>query len=107
MIILSPKAICRLEEFTPPRPIPKIFRLAKKGKLLADIFEGSTINTPSMMCVEDYLDALQWTESLGGTAKLIERSQANLQVRLLRGAVRDVADTHACRPPCCRSSRLR
>ncbi|MDW7728920.1 MAG: phosphoserine transaminase [Bacillota bacterium] len=80
MIILSPSAVKRLEEFTPARPIPKIFRLTKKGKLMVDIFEGSTINTPSMLCTEDYLDALKWAETIGGLPTLIERSMDNLKV---------------------------
>lgn len=80
MLILSPRAVERLENYAPDRPLPKIFQLAKNGKFIADIFEGATINTPSLVCVEDYLDALNWAESIGGLPKLIERSQANLKI---------------------------
>jgi phosphoserine aminotransferase len=79
MLILSPKAVQRLESFRPAWPLPKIFRLTKNGKLLADLFEGSTINTPSLLCLEDYLDALAWAESIGGLPALIERSMENLK----------------------------
>ncbi len=78
MIALSPRAVARLESFQPPRPLPKIFRLTKNGKLLDGIFEGETINTPSMLCVEDQRDALAWADSIGGLPALIARSQANL-----------------------------
>jgi len=78
MLALSPRAVARLESFTPQRPLPKIFRLTKKGKLDAAIFEGSTINTPSMLCVEDALDGLAWAEGAGGLAGLIARSESNL-----------------------------
>jgi phosphoserine aminotransferase len=78
MLALSPRAIARLESYAPPRPLPKIFRLTKKGKLDQSIFEGSTINTPSMLCVEDALDGLAWAERIGGLPALIRRSEANL-----------------------------
>lgn len=80
MLVLSPRAVERLKSFTPPWPIPKIFCLKKNGKLLGGLFEGSTINTPSMMCNEDYLAALQWAESIGGLPALIRRSESNLKV---------------------------
>ena len=78
MLALSPRAVERLESHTPPWPMPKIFRLTKKGRLNASIFEGSTINTPSMLCVEDALDALRWAASVGGLPGLVARSEANL-----------------------------
>jgi phosphoserine aminotransferase len=80
MLIMSPRAVQRIEEYTPNWPIPKIFKLKKDGKIAKEIFEGSTINTPSMLCNEDYLDALRWTESVGGLAGLMERSQSNFKV---------------------------
>jgi len=80
MLIVSPKAVERLESYKAPWPVPKIFRMTKNGKLMEDLFEGSTINTPSMLCVEDYLDALKWAESIGGVKGIKEASQKNLQV---------------------------
>lgn len=80
MIALSPRAVRRLEGFASPRPLPKIFQMSKGGKLIGGIFEGETINTPSMLCVEDALDGLKWAESIGGLPALVARSQANLKV---------------------------
>jgi phosphoserine aminotransferase len=80
MIALSPRAVARLESYTPAWPLPKIFRLTKGGKVDRSIFEGATINTPSMLCVEDHLDALAWARDIGGLEGLIARCEGNLAV---------------------------
>jgi phosphoserine aminotransferase len=78
MLVLSPRAVARLQAYVPPRPLPKIFQMTKGGKLIDGIFQGETINTPSMLCVEDALDGLKWAESIGGLQVLLERSRCNL-----------------------------
>lgn len=79
VLVLSPRAVERLESYQPTWPLPKLFRLTQKGKLIEGIFKGDTINTPSMLCVEDALDGLTWAESIGGLPGLIGRSEANLK----------------------------
>lgn len=80
MLILSPRAVARLESYVPPRPLPKIFRMTKKGRLDQDLFEGATINTPSLLAAEDYIDALKWAHGVGGLDALHARANANTQV---------------------------
>jgi phosphoserine aminotransferase len=80
MLALSPRAVERLESWAPPWPLPKVFRLTKSGKLIEGVFRGETINTPSLLCVEDALDALRWAESIGGQPALAQRSRENLCV---------------------------
>jgi phosphoserine aminotransferase len=80
MLVLSPRAVARLESYSPPWPMPKIFRMTKKGKVNLEIFEGATINTPSMLALEDYLDALKWASSIGGLPALLARADANAGV---------------------------
>ena len=79
MLALSPRAVERLEKFSPDRPLPKIFQMSKGGKIMSGIFEGETINTVSMLCVEDALDGLKWAESIGGLPALLARSEGNLK----------------------------
>ncbi len=80
MLILSPRAVARLENYAPPRPLPKIFRMTKKGRLDRELFEGATINTPSLLATEDYIDALKWAQDIGGLAALKARADANTGV---------------------------
>ena len=88
MLILSPRAVERLEAYNPPWPMPKVFRMKSGGKVTEGLFKGETINTPSMLCVADYLDALKWVDSIGGVTGTIARSEANLKV------IADFVDSH-------------
>ena len=88
MLILSPRAVERLEAYNPPWPMPKVFRMKSGGKVTEGLFKGETINTPSMLCVADYLDALKWVDSIGGVKGTIARSEANLKV------IADFVDSH-------------
>lgn len=103
ILILSPKAVERLETFTPDRPLPKLFRMTKKGKLNEGIFQGATINTPSMLAVEDCLDALNWVEGLGGVKATMARADANLAAIEKFVAGSDWAD-FLCEDPATRSN---
>ncbi|WP_137388150.1 phosphoserine transaminase [Rhodoligotrophos defluvii] len=103
MLILGPRAIERLESYSPAWPLPKIFRLTKGGKLIAGIFEGETINTPSMLCVEDYIRALQWAQAIGGLDALIARADANAKV-IADWVARTPWIDHLARDPATRSN---
>ncbi len=103
MLALSPRAVERLESYRPPWPLPKIFRLTMDGKLIEDVFEGVTLNTPSMLCVEDAIDTLTWAGEVGGLTALIARSEANLAVVVDWVAARDWVDFLA-EDPATRSS---
>jgi phosphoserine aminotransferase len=98
MIVLSPRAVDRLESYTPAWPLPKIFRMTKGGKLIEGIFVGETINTPSMLAVEDYLVALDWARSVGGLQGLIDRANANASAIWDFCAARDWIDNLAVDP---------
>jgi len=98
MLVLSPRAVTRLESYRPPWPLPKIFRLTKNGELIEGIFRGETINTPSMLCVADYLDALDWVRAIGGVGETIARSNRNLAVLERFVAANDWIDFLAASP---------
>ena len=103
MLILSPRAVERLESYTPPWPLPKLFRMTSGGKLIKGVFDGETINTPSMLCVEDYLDALAWSDSLGGHEGLVSRADGNAKV-LFDWAARSTWITNLAADPATRSN---
>ncbi len=100
VLILGPRAVERLESYTPPWPLPKIFRLTKGGKLIDGIFKGATINTPSMLVIEDYIDALKWAAGEGGLAALIGRAVANLETLSRWVAATNWVDFLAADPDC-------
>ena len=106
MLILSPRAVARLESYTPAWPIPKIFTLTKNSKLIDGIFKGATINTPSMLCVEDYLDALIWVDEIGGLSAAVAKSEANLQVLSDFVAQNDWINFLAKRPEICSNTSV-
>lgn len=106
MLILSPRAVARLESYTPAWPIPKIFALTKNSKLIDGIFKGATINTPSMLCVEDYLDALDWVDEIGGLSAAVAKSEANLQVLSEFVAQNDWINFLAKRPEICSNTSV-
>ena len=103
MLILSPRAVQRLESYVPAWPLPKVFRLTSGGKLIKGVFDGETINTPSMLCVEDYLDALAWSDSLGGHEGLVSRADGNAKV-LFDWAARSTWITNLAADPATRSN---
>merc|ERR1711966_270908 len=80
MLVLSPRAVERLESYSPPWPMPKIFKMTKNGKFMKGLFEGKVINTPSLLCVEDCIDAMEWGKSVGGLDGMVSRSEQNLQI---------------------------
>ncbi len=106
MLILSPRAVERLESYTPAWPLPKIFRMTKSGKLIEGIFKGETINTPSMLAVEDYLVALDWAKSIGGLTALMARANANAQAIFDFCASRDWIDNLAEDPATCSNTSV-